>query len=119
MDRHSCPFYDTTGVPWIDNILVPELRWWGGGNYKTWAFQDQYGVRFGGRSVPWLGVVHFRAAYLPRSPVNMRVTARRVRDFCLRENHLAQAQTLLRAHHTGGDERGNQSDEELDGWVDQ
>ena len=20
------PFYDTAGVPWIDNILVPELR---------------------------------------------------------------------------------------------
>ena len=31
------PFYDITGVPWIDNILVPELCWVDGGNYKTWA----------------------------------------------------------------------------------
>ena len=28
------PFYDTAGVPWIDNILVPELCWGDRGGYK-------------------------------------------------------------------------------------
>ena len=56
------PFYDTTGVPWTDNILVPELRWGDGGNYETWYLQTQSGVSFGGRSVPWRGVVPFYAA---------------------------------------------------------
>ena len=58
-------FYDTTGVPWTDNILVPELRWGDGGNYKTWDVKTQYVVRFVGRSVPWCGAVPFCAAYLP------------------------------------------------------
>ena len=46
------PFYDTTGVPWTDNILVPELRWGDGGNYETWALKTQSGVCLGGRSFP-------------------------------------------------------------------
>ena len=29
------PSYDTNGMPWVDNILVPELRWGDGGNYET------------------------------------------------------------------------------------
>ena len=28
------PFYDITGVPWTENILVPELCWGDRGNYK-------------------------------------------------------------------------------------
>ena len=76
MDRHSCPFYDTTGVPWTDNILVPKFIWGYGGNYKTWALKNQSGVHFRGRSLPWCGAVPFHPAYLPMSPVNMRATAR-------------------------------------------
>ena len=112
------PFYDTTRVPWIDNILVPELRWVDGGNYKTWSLQTQSGVCFGGRSFPWRGAVPFRPAHLPRSPVNTRTTARHVHDIRLGENRLARNQTSSRAHHIGGDERGNRSDDDLDGWVD-
>ena len=119
MDRHSCTFYDTTGVPWTDNILFPKLIWGYGGNYKTWALKNKSGVNFGGSSVPWRGDVPLCPAYLPRSPLNMRATARRVCDICLQENRLARAQTLLRAHHTEGDEQGNQSDDDLDCWVDQ
>ena len=110
-------FYDTNGVLWIDNILVPEFLWGDRGNYKTWALQTQSGVHFGGRSVPWRDAVPFRPDYLPRSPVNTCTTARRVRDVCLRESRLAWAQTLSRAHHTGGDKQGNRSDQDLDGWV--
>ena len=33
------PFYDTAGVPWIDNILVPELYWGDGDRYKHWALE--------------------------------------------------------------------------------
>ena len=66
------PFYYTTRLPCIDNILVSELRWGDGGNSKTWALQTQYGVSFGGISVPWSGVVPFCAAYLTWSPVNTR-----------------------------------------------
>ena len=120
MARHSCTFfYDNTRVPWIDNILAPKLRWGDGGNYKTWALQTKSRVHFAGRSVPWRGAAPFRPAYLPRIPVNTRVTARRVCDVLLQENRLAQAQTLSRAHHTGGDERGNPFDDDLNGWVDQ
>ena len=36
----------------------------------------------------------------------------------LRERHLAWAQTLLRDLQFGGDERGNGSDDSLDGWID-
>ena len=119
MAQHSCPFYDTTGFPWIDNTLVPDLRWGDGGNYKTWALKTQPEVRFGGRSVPWYGAVPFRAVYLPRSPVNTRATPRRVHEILLQENRLARAQTLSRAHHTDGDEQVNRPDDDLDGWVDQ
>ena len=45
------PFYDTTGVDWIDNIMFPELRLGDGGNYNTWALQTQSGVSFRGRGV--------------------------------------------------------------------
>ena len=47
----------------------------------------------------------------------MRVTACRVCDVCLRYHCFAWAQTILRAHHAGDDERGNQADEDLDGWL--
>ena len=30
------PFYNTAGVPWIENIFVPELRWGDGDSYKCW-----------------------------------------------------------------------------------
>ena len=119
MSRNSCNFYDTAGVPWTDNILVPEVHWGYVGNNKNWDLQTQSGVRFGGSIVPWREAVPFHAAHLPRSPVNTRATARHVRDVCLRENRLARSQTLSRAHHTGGDKRVNQSDNNLDGWVDQ
>ena len=113
------PFYNTVGVPWIDNILVPELRWGDGGNYETWDLETESRARLGGRNVPWRGAVPFRPNYLPSSPVNTRAIVRRVRGVCLQENRLAQAQTLSRVHHTSGDERGNRSDNDLDGWVDQ
>ena len=112
------PFCDT-GVAWPENILVPGPRWGDGGNYKTWDLQTQYGVRFGGRSVPWRGAVPFCAAFLPRSLVNTRAITRRVQDICLRENRLALVQTILHTHHTGGDEWVNQSDHDLDSWVEQ
>ena len=99
-------FYDTAGVPCIDNILVPELNWGDRGKYETWALQTQSGVHFGGRSVPWCGAVPFCPAYLPRIPINTRGTARGICDVRLRENRLAQDQTLSRAHLTGGDKRG-------------
>ena len=63
------PFYDTARVPWINNILVPELHWEDGINYRTWYLHTQSGVRFGGISVPWRGAVPFCVAYLPRSLV--------------------------------------------------
>ena len=116
---NPAPFYNTTGVPLIENILVPELRWGDGGNYKNWALQTQSGVHFGGRSVPWRGAVPFRPAYFPRSLVNMCATARRVCHIRLRENRLTRAQTLSRSHHTGNDEWGNSSDDNSNGWVDQ
>ena len=119
MAQYSYPFYDTAGVPWIENILVPELLWGDGGSYKTWALEPQYISRFGGRSFPWRGAVPFRPDYLPSIPVNAHARARRVRDVCVRENLLTWFQTLLRALHTGSDERGNRSDNDLDGWVDQ
>ena len=112
-------FYDTNGVLWIDNILVPEFLWGDRGNYKTWALQTQYGVHFGGRSVLWRGAVPVWADFFPRSLVNMCATARRIRDVRLRKNCLARPQTLSRAHHTNGDERSNRSDNDLDSWVDQ
>ena len=119
MAQHSFPFYNTTGVPYTDNILVPKVRWGDGGNYETWDFQTQSGVCLGGISVPWHGAVPLCAAYLPMSPVNTRATAHYVCEVCLWENRLMRAQNLSRAHHTGGDERGNRSDNDLDGWVDQ
>ena len=109
------PFYDTDRVPWIENILVPELCWGDGGSYKTWAFETQYRPRLGGRSVLWRGALPFRPDYLPSSPVNVRARARRVRDVRLRENRMGRVQNLLRALHTGGDERGNRPNNDLDG----
>ena len=103
------PVYNTTGVPWTYNILVPELRWGERGNHKTWALKTQFGVRFVGISVPWRGIVPLFAVYLPRSPVNMRAIARRIRDICLREKHLVRDKTLLRAHHPNCDGQGNWS----------
>ena len=35
------PFYDTAGVPWIDNILVPELHWGDGDSYQVWALETR------------------------------------------------------------------------------
>ena len=67
----------------------------------------------------WHGDVPFRPDYIPSSLVNARARVRRIRHVCLRENRLARAQTLSRTLHTGGDERGNWSDNDLDGWVDQ
>ena len=119
MARHSYPFYDTARVPWIDNILVLELLWGDGGNYKTWALETQSRVCFGRRSVPWCSDVPFRPDYLSSSLVNTRARARRVCDVRLQENCLEWAQTLARALNTGGDKRGNRSDDNLDGWVDQ
>ena len=77
-------FYDTDGMPWIDNILVPELLWEDRGNDKTWALENQSRARFVGRSVSWRGTVSFRPDYLTRSPVNTRAIARRICDVCLR-----------------------------------
>ena len=102
----TIPFYGTTRVTWIDNILVPELRWGDRGIYKLWDLKPQSRPRFGGRSLPWRGDVPFRPDYLPSSPVNARATAHRVRDSHLQENSLAQAQTVSRDLHTGGDKRG-------------
>ena len=42
------PFYDTSGVPWIDNILVPELRWGDGNSYQVWASESCSRPHFGG-----------------------------------------------------------------------
>ena len=106
-------------MPWIDNILVPELRWGDGDSYKLWDSETLSRPRFGGRNVPWRGAVPFYPDYLPSSPVNARARARRVYDVRLRENCLARAQTLLREIHIGSDKRANRSEEDLDGWVDQ
>ena len=113
------PFYDTAGVPWIDNILVPDLRWGDGCSHKTWALETQSRPRFGGRSIPWHGDVPFRTDYIPSSPVNAPARERRFRDARLRENHLTPPQTLSGALHTGGNEQVNRSNDDLDGWVDQ
>ena len=113
----TIPFYDTAGVPWIDNILVPELRWGDRGGYERWDLETCYIPHFGGRRVPWRGDVPFRPYYLPSSPENAHARARRVHDVHLRENRLARAQTLLCDLYFGGDERGNRSDDRLDGWV--
>ena len=40
-------------------------------------------------------------------------------DVRLRQRHLEWAQTLLRNLQVDGDERGNGSDDFLDGWVDE
>ena len=52
----SIPFYDTAGVPWIDNILVSELRWGDGGGYKHWASKTCSRPRFGGRRIPGVAI---------------------------------------------------------------
>ena len=76
----SIPFYDTSGVPWIENILVPELRWGDGDSYKRWALENWSRPSFGGRSVSWRGTVPFCPNYLPSSPVNARAGLCRVCD---------------------------------------
>ena len=48
----------------------------------------------------------------------MRAILCHIRYIRLQENRLVRAQTCLCAHHTGVDERGNRSDDNLDGWVD-
>ena len=40
------PFYDTSGVPSIENILFPELRWGDGDSYQVWASETRYRPRF-------------------------------------------------------------------------
>ena len=52
------------------------------------------GGRYDGVSVLWRGAVPACPDYLPRSPKNMRATARCVCDDLLRENRLARVQSL-------------------------
>ena len=113
------PFYDTAGVPWIDIILVPEFRWGEGDSYQVLASETCSIPRFGGRRVHRRCAAPFRPKYLPSSPENARARARHVCDVHMCENCLAWAQTLLRDLHFGGDDRGNRSDDSLDGWLDQ
>ena len=108
-----------TGVAWTENILVPNPRWGYRCGYERWALVTRSRPRFGGRSIPWCGAVPFHPDYVPISPENARARARRVRDVRLRERNLARAQNLLCDLHFGGDERGNGSDDSLDGWVDE
>ena len=42
------PFYDTAGVPWIDNILVPEFLWGYGDSYQVWALETRSRPHFNG-----------------------------------------------------------------------
>ena len=112
------PFFDT-GVAWTGNILVPNSRWVDGCGYKRWALETHSRLLLGGRSVHWRGAASFRPNYVPSSPENTRARVRRVCDVCLQERRLAQAQTLCRDLHFGGDKRGNGSDDRLDDWVDE
>ena len=41
-------FYDTARVPWIDNILSPELRWGDGDSYQVWASETRSRPHFDG-----------------------------------------------------------------------
>ena len=108
-----------TGVAWTENILVPNSCWGDGCGYKLWDLENRSRPHFGGRSIPWSGAVPFCPNYVPSSPENSRARACRVRDVRLRERRLAWAQNLLRDIHFDGDERGNGSDNSLDGWVDE
>ena len=108
------PFSDT-GVTWIDNLLCPAARWGYRVRFGVWSWGIQPGFRFSIVDVMLRGAFPARAAYLPRSPENVRVTARHVRDTCLWEHRLARAQNLLHSRHIGGDERVNWSD---DDWGD-
>ena len=112
------PFCDT-GMAWTENILVPNPFWGDRSGYKRWDFATRTQPRFGGRSVPWHGLVPFRPDYVPSSPENTCARARRICDIRLQENRLVWAQTLLRDLHFDGDEWGNESDDSLDGWVDE
>ena len=112
------PFCDT-GVAWTDKLLVPEGHWEDGVTVETWTLGTQSGVHFGGVDVHWCGAIPFRAVYLPMSPENSHATARRVCDVRLRENRLSRSQNLLYAHHIGGNEWVNRSNDNWDGWVDQ
>ena len=118
MAWRSCPFCGT-GVAWTENILVPNSCWGYRCGYGRWTLATYSRPRFGGIIVPWRGTVPFRPDYVPSSPENARARARRIRGVCLRERRLAQAQTLLHDLHFGGDERGNGSEDSLDGWVDE
>ena len=113
------PFYDTVGVPWVYNILIPELRWEDGDSYQVWSSETHYRPQFGEKIVPWRGTVPFRPNYLPSSSENVCARARRICGVRLRENRLARDQTLLHDLHFGGDERGNRPDDSLVVWVDQ
>ena len=78
------PFYDTTGVPCIDNVLVPGLRCEDGDSYQVWSSETCCRPRFGGKRVPWRGAVPFRPNYLPSSLENACARACCIRDVCLR-----------------------------------
>ena len=103
-----------TGVALTENILVPNSRWGEGRGYERWASTTRSRPYFRGRSVPWRGAVPFRPNYVLSSPEK----ARPVLCVCLRERRLAQTQALLHELHLDGDERGNGSDDSLDGWND-
>ena len=106
------PFCDT-GVALTDNLLVPKARWEDVVRVGDWARGSQP-VFLIGADVPWHRVSPARVACLPRSPENARTTARRVRDARLWEHCLVQAQNILYAHHTGGDERVHLYDDDWD-----
>ena len=84
---------------WIDNNLVPILAWGFGGTVTNLNREIQTGGRYSGVSIPWCVAVPTGSSYLPRSPENTRVTARRVRDDLFRENCLVRVQSLSNAHH--------------------
>ena len=92
--------------------MVPSPLWGDGVNYVTWALENKSGVLIRA-DVLWRSIVLARPAYLPRSPLkNARATAHCVRDACLQENRLEQAQNVLYNHHIGGDGKVNRSDDE-------
>ena len=108
------PFFDT-GVDWTDNILVPSPRLGDGVMVGDWYWGTQPGFLIGA-DVPWRNVVPACLAYLPRSPPeNVCATTRHIPDTFLQEHRLEQSQNVLYAHHIGGDERVNRSD---DNWDD-
>ena len=81
-----------TGVAWTENIFVPNSRLGDGRGYKRWASATLSRPRFGGRSVPWRGVVPFCLNCVPSSPENARARAPHISYVCLQEKRLARAQ---------------------------